>query len=175
MADCEFTEKSRQEIECENRVVFIYKVSDEFIGEIAYVLDMDDSDYTIPHRRVYISRLIVKPSHRNCGIGGVLIDFVLSKVKTLGFKEAAIGVDKDNAVALHLYQKRGFTNILFNGADEYGKFYKLMKKYNQNTLRRVFCFAEIFHGENRTGQLRSNHIARSFAILSFGIFAVRCP
>lgn len=46
----------------------------------------------------------------------------------MGFAEAAIGVDKDNANALHLYRKFGFTEVLFDGADEYGEFYKLLKR-----------------------------------------------
>lgn len=73
MSACEFTEKFRKEIESNNRVVFIYKEKGKFIGEIAYVLQMNDSDYTIPEKRIYISRLIVKSTHRNKGIGGILI------------------------------------------------------------------------------------------------------
>lgn len=38
-----------------------------------------------------------------------------------------IGVDKDNVNALHLYRKYGFTEVLFEGADEDGEYYKLMK------------------------------------------------
>ncbi len=128
MKKCEFTDKFRKEIENGNRVVFIYKIGDEFIGEIAYVFDMDDTDYTIPNKRIYISRLIVKKEYRNRGIGSILIDYILEEIKRLGYKEATIGVDKDNATALHLYQKKGFTNILFDGEDEFGKFYKLMKE-----------------------------------------------
>ncbi len=128
MENCEFTEKFRQEIENGNRVVYIYKIDDEFIGEIAYVFDMNDADYTIPDKRIYISRLIVKKEYRNQGIGGILVDFVLEKIKELGYKEATIGVDKDNLSALHLYKKKGFTNIIFDGKDEYGEFYKLMKE-----------------------------------------------
>lgn len=127
MFNCEFTEKFRQEIEQNNRVVYIYKIDGEFIGEIAYVIDMQDGDYTIPEHRIYISRLIVKPTYRNKGIGGTLVDFILKKVKDLGYKEATIGVDKSNYTALHLYRGKGFTNILFEGEDEYGEFYKLMK------------------------------------------------
>ena len=67
MADCESTDKFRQEIESNNRNVFIFKINDEFIGEIAYVFDTGDSDYTIPNQRIYISRLIVKATHRNLG------------------------------------------------------------------------------------------------------------
>ncbi len=127
MQTCEFTEKFRKEIEAGNRTVYIYKIDGEFIGEIAFVLEMNDPDYTIPNRRVYISRLLVKREYRNQGIGGILIDHVLEVAQKLGYKEATIGVDKDNAAALHLYQKKGFTNVLFDGKDEYGEFYKLMK------------------------------------------------
>jgi ribosomal protein S18 acetylase RimI-like enzyme len=127
MSKCEFTEKFRQEIKNGNRTTFIYKINEEFIGEIAYVLDMQDSDYTIPNKRIYISRLIVKPTHRNQGIGGILIDFILKEIKKLGYTEATIGVDKDNLTALHLYKSKGFNHIIFDGKDEYGEFYKLMK------------------------------------------------
>ena len=45
----------------------------------------------------------------------------------MGYKEISIGVDKDNTAALHLYRKKGFTTVIFDGADEYGKYYKLLK------------------------------------------------
>jgi len=127
MQTCEFTEKFRKEIEAGNRTVYIYKIDGEFIGEIAFVLEMNDPDYTIPNRRVYISRLLVKREYQNQGIGGILIDHVLEEVQKLGYKEATIGVDKDNVAALHLYQKKGFVTVLFDGKDEYGEFYKLLK------------------------------------------------
>ena len=88
---------------------------------------MNDPDYTRPNHRVYISRLLVKQEYRNQGIGGILIDHVLDVVQELGYKEATIGVDKDNVAALHLYQKKGFVTVLFDGKDEYGEFYKLLK------------------------------------------------
>ena len=127
MQTCEFTEKFREEIEAGNRTVYIYKIDGDFIGEIAFVLEMNDPDYTIPNRRVYISRLLVKCEFRNQGIGGILIDHVLGIDKELGYKEATICVDKDNMTAVHLYRKKGFDTVLFDGADEYGEFYKLMK------------------------------------------------
>jgi len=110
------------------RTVFIYKENGTFLGEIAYVTDTGDSDYTIPGKRVYISRLIVKESERRRGIGSRLLDFVLAEVKRLGFSEAAIGVDKDNTAALALYRKKGFTTVLFDGEDEQGPYYKLLKQ-----------------------------------------------
>jgi len=122
-----YAEPFRKEIETGNRVVYIYKVNDEFLGEIAYVLDMNDSDYTIPNQRINLSRLIVKPEYRNKGIGSILVEFMIEEIKKMGYKEISIGVDKDNTAALHLYRKKGFTNVIFDGADEYGEYLKLLK------------------------------------------------
>ncbi len=122
------TEKWREEITEGNRLVFIYKINDEFIGEGALVLDAGDPDYTIQGKRVYVSRMIVKKEYRNRGIGSEILEFLIEKAKQTGFSEMTIGVDKDNENALHLYRKFGFTEVLFDGADEDGEYFKLMKK-----------------------------------------------
>ena len=109
-------------------MVFIYKINDEFIGEGALVFDMEDSDYTIPSRRIYVSRMIVKKQYRNKGIGSEMLSFLIEKAVSMGYKEMTIGVDKDNENALHLYRKYGFTEVLFDGADDAGEYYKLMKR-----------------------------------------------
>ena len=121
-------EKWRKEIEAGNRLVFIYKINGEFIGEGALVLDAGDSDYTIPEKRVYVSRMIVKKEYRNRGIGSEILEFLIRKATEMGFTEMTIGVDKDNENALHMYRKYGFTEVLFDGADEDGEYFKLMKR-----------------------------------------------
>lgn len=121
-------EKWYKEIQCGNRLVFIYKINGEFIGEGALVLDTGDSDYTIMGKRVYVSRMIVKKEYRNRGIGSEILEFLIKKAKGMGFSEMTIGVDKDNKNALHLYRKYGFTEVLFDGADEDGEYLKLMKR-----------------------------------------------
>ena len=55
------------------------------------------------------------------------MDFMIDEIRKMGYKEISIGVDKDNTAALHLYRKKGFTNVTFDGADEYGEYYKLLK------------------------------------------------
>ncbi len=47
----------------------------------------------------------------------------------MGYKEMALGVDIDNFSAIHLYKKKGFTTLLKESEDEYGRFYKLLKEY----------------------------------------------
>lgn len=121
-------DKWLEEIKNGNRMVFIYKINGEFIGEGALVLDAGDADYTIPDKRVYVSRMIVKKEYRNRGIGSEILEFLIKKAKESGFSEMTIGVDKDNVNALHLYRKYGFTGVLFEGADEDGEYYKLMKR-----------------------------------------------
>ncbi len=116
------------EIKTGNRQVFVYKIDGEFIGEGALVFDTGDPDYTIPDKRVYFSRMIVKKEYRNRGIGSEILEFLIAKAKDFGYTEMTIGVDKDNVNALHLYKKYGFTQVLFDGADENGEYLKLMKR-----------------------------------------------
>ena len=110
------------------RIIFVYIENGEFIGEGAFVLHNSDPDYTIPSKRVYLSRMIVKAQYRNRGIGGIVLDFLINYAKVLGFEEISVGVDIDNIVAKHLYEKKGFTNIIFEGEDELGKYIKILKK-----------------------------------------------
>ena len=122
------SDKWLEEIKNGNRHVYIYKINGEFIGEGALVLDTSDPDYTIPGKRVYVSRMIVKKEYRNRGIGSEILEFLIRKAESMGFSEMTIGVDKNNLNALHLYKKYGFTEVLFDGADENGEYLKLMKR-----------------------------------------------
>lgn len=122
------TETWREEIASGNRLVFIYKINGEFIGEGALVFNTGDADYTIPNKRIYVSRMIVKKEYRNRGIGSTILAFLIEKAKEMGCSEMTIGVDKDNENALYLYRKFGFTEVLFDGADEDGEYFKLMKR-----------------------------------------------
>ena len=121
-------DKWRGEIADGNRLVFVYKINGEFIGEGALVLDTDDPDYTISGQRVYVSRMIVKKEYRGRGIGSEILEFLINKATEMGLSEMTIRVDKDNENALHLYRKYGFTEVLFDGADEDGEYYKLMMR-----------------------------------------------
>ncbi|MEC2176987.1 GNAT family N-acetyltransferase, partial [Bacillus amyloliquefaciens] len=85
-------------------------------------------DYTIPDKRIYLSRMIVKEGYRNRGIGGIIVDYLIDYAKHLGYEEITLGVDTDNLNARHLYEKKGFTTVLFLGEDEYGEYVKLLKK-----------------------------------------------
>jgi len=110
------------------RIIWVYTTRGEFIGEGSLVMENYDPDYTIKGQRVYFSRVIVKEEYRNQGIGGTLIDFIIEQAKLMGYREISIGVDKKNINALHLYRKKGFTEVIFDGEDEHGPYYKLVKR-----------------------------------------------
>ncbi len=120
-------DKFLSELKCGNRITYVCKDGDEFIGEISLVKEMNDSDYTIPEQRVYVSHLIVKPEYRRQGIGKKLVEFVTDKAKGFGYKEMSIGVDLDNFPALKLYTDCGFNKVVYIGEDEQGKYIKLLK------------------------------------------------
>ncbi|MDE5963914.1 MAG: hypothetical protein K2G65_00765 [Eubacterium sp.] len=64
MKKCPFTDKFKEQIINGDRFVYIYKINNEFIGEGDLVINVDDSDYYIPNRRIYVSRMIVKSEYR---------------------------------------------------------------------------------------------------------------
>ncbi|MFG6147605.1 GNAT family N-acetyltransferase [Halobacillus sp. B23F22_1] len=61
------------------------------------------------------------------GIGSIIVDYLTDYAKQLGYEEITIGVDIGNLNARHLYEKKGFTTVLYLGKDEYGKYVKLLK------------------------------------------------
>ncbi|MDE5974738.1 MAG: GNAT family N-acetyltransferase [Eubacterium sp.] len=128
MKKCPFTDKFKEQIINGDRFVYIYKINNEFIGEGDLVINVDDFDYYIPNIRIYVSRMIVKREYRNQGIGGIILDYLIEQANAMGYKEMALGVDIDNYSAIHLYKKKGFTTLIKESEDEYGRFYKLLKE-----------------------------------------------
>jgi diamine N-acetyltransferase len=116
-----------EELVSGNRIIFIYTSSGEFIGEGALVFDNGDPDYTIDKQRIYLSRMIVKKEFRNQGIGHILLDYLCDYAQKLGYSEVSVGVDIDNHRARHLYEKKGFSTVIFEGEDEHSKYVKLLK------------------------------------------------
>ena len=110
-----------------NQTTFVYTVDSAFVGEISLVRETDDPDYTIPGRRIYVSRLIVKDTYRRQGIGRQLLGHAVEIAKQAGFCELSVGVDLDNYAAVRLYVQAGFDRILFAGEDAYGRYLKLLK------------------------------------------------
>lgn len=91
------------------------------------VYDNGDRVDTIPGQRVCLARLLVRDQWRQQGVGGALVDCVLKQAHTEGFPEISLGVYTDNIPAHRLYEKKGFTTLLFHGEDKLGEYVKLLK------------------------------------------------
>ena len=122
------TNKFYNELKDGNRITFVYVSNDEYLGEVSLVFDMDDSDYTIDGKRIYLSRFLVKKEMRNKGIGKQLLNYVFDYARKLGYVEMSVGVDLDNYVALLVYYKYGFDKIIKVDEDVQGKYLKLLKQ-----------------------------------------------
>jgi len=123
----ERTKKRYEGIKSGNQIAFVYVENGNFIGDGVLILDNGDRDYTIPDKRVCIQRMAVKKERRNQGIGGIILDFLIDEAKRMGYKEITLGVNKSNTAARYLYEKKRFDTVLFDGADEYGEYVKLLK------------------------------------------------
>lgn len=108
-----------------NREVYILTVDGEYIAECDLVYD--NLEYgTVPGKRLYLSRLIVKKEQRGRGFGKAISQYVINIAEEKGYCEIALGVNCDNTSAVGLYESLGFT-VYEEAEDEDGKFYRMEK------------------------------------------------
>lgn len=129
MAAFPYTEKFREQIRAGNREVYILTAEGEYTAECDLVLDHPEYG-TIPGERVYLSRLIVRKDRRGQGYGRALTAYLLDLALERGYREIALGVDKENAPALGLYRSLGFA-VYEEAEDQDGEFYRMEKKLRE--------------------------------------------
>lgn len=123
----ELKDRFYSELQNKNRITFVYTKDEEYIAEVSIVFNKNDEDYTIPGKRIYISRIIVKKDFRGKGYGKKLMNYAIEYAKSKGYKEISLGVNLDNYIAFKLYVDLCFTKIQYIGEDSDGKYVKLIK------------------------------------------------
>lgn len=126
MKSCPFTNQFKKELLSGNRETYILEINNQFIAEASFVSHHKEKGYTIPNKRIYLSRLIVKKEYRNIGIGTALLDYMVKKAREMGYEEISIGVDCGNDNAIHIYKNAGF-EVFESAADQYGEYFKMIK------------------------------------------------
>lgn len=116
----------KEELVLGKRLIFVYEENGDFLGEGALVLENDDPDYTIPGKRAYVSRMMVREEYRGRGIGGAILEVLFREAEKRGITELSIGVNVENEGALRLYRRKGFTHQIARGKDETGEYVKLL-------------------------------------------------
>lgn len=124
----ELKERLYRELKSKNRKTFVYVKDGEYVAEISIVFNKNDEDYSIPGKRLYISRVIVKKDCRGNGYGKELMNYIIKYAESEKYEELSLGVNLDNYIALNLYVKLGFNKIQYIGEDSDGKYVKLIKK-----------------------------------------------
>ena len=128
MDACPYTQTFISQIKAGVREVYILTVDGEYIAE--YDLVYDNPEYeTVPGKRLYLSRLIVKKEQRGKGYGKAITQHILTLAKEKGYREIALGVNRDNTAAVGLYKSLGFT-VYEEAEDKDGKFYRMIKQLN---------------------------------------------
>ncbi len=121
-----YTQIFIEQIKADIREVYILTVDGAYIAECDLVYDNPEYG-TIPGKRLYLSRLIVKKDERGRGYGKAISKYVLDLAKEKGYCEIALGVNCNNALAVGLYNSLGFT-VYEEAEDKDGKFYRMEKK-----------------------------------------------
>jgi diamine N-acetyltransferase len=110
---------------------FVIEKDGEFIGEFHGILKADDEFKAIPEKRVYLSAFRVHKDYQGKGLGNELFKYVLNYYENKGYKEFTIGVEDDNFIAKHIYEKFGFNTTIRRCGEKINN-----KEYEYNLLLR---------------------------------------
>ena len=120
MDTCPYTQTFIAQIKAGIREVYVLTVDEAYTAECDLVYG------TVPGKRLYLSRLIVKKDQRRNGYGKAIAEYVLTAAKAKGYSEIALGVACNNNAAIRLYKTLGFT-VYEEAEDGDGRFYKMEK------------------------------------------------
>ena len=77
----------------------------DFVG---YVVLTFCFSFEFGGRTAFVDELFLKPVHRNKGIGGIVLDFIVQQAKALSLKALHLEVEPHNVGGNRLYTKKGF-------------------------------------------------------------------
>ena len=120
--------------------VYVISKDNELIGEITvyYYLDYIATQKNI---RVYLSAFRIKKEFQNQGLGQRLLKYVINELEIKGITEFTIGVEDDNEIAKHIYEKYDFTEVIDRREEKTNKgiyeYNLLLKKSNDKKIEKL--------------------------------------
>ena len=84
----------------------------ELVGEVRTKFRDADPDTAFPGRRAYLYALRIRQDHRRRGLATYLLEAAMADCRQAGYREFTIGVEDDNAIAIRLYEKLGFSVLI---------------------------------------------------------------
>ena len=96
--------------------IFVLEYKQQIIGEVSInYANQNLKTETIPRKRVYFEAFRVNKKYQGYGLGQKLLESALEYVKRMGYIEATVGVEENNKIAKHIYNKYGFTEAIDRG------------------------------------------------------------
>lgn len=143
--DYENFEEFKQKITADilNKVKDLYVISEgeKIIGEIKVTYKSDMPNQTIPNVRVYLYAFRIHKDYQNKGLGQKLFAFVINLLENKGITEFTLGVEDDNEIAKHIYEKFDFTEIIDRQSETVkGRTYEynlLLRKSNTKKMEKL--------------------------------------
>lgn len=86
----------------DNREFYVYENQEEKVGFVAI-----ERSVSTPGT-FYIEKMAVIPAYRHYGIGILLMDFAINRIRELGGKRISIGLIDSNTILKDWYRKQGF-------------------------------------------------------------------
>ena len=108
----EFKRKITTDILNKVKDLYILEEDGKIIGEIKVTYKSDMPNQTIQNIRVYLYAFRIHKDYQNKGLGQKLLTFVINSLENEGITEFTLGVEDDNEIAKHIYEKFGFTEII---------------------------------------------------------------
>lgn len=92
----------KEELENNTSKYIVAKIDNKVIGFAGIKIIIDEAD---------IMNIVTKKSHRNKGIGTLLLKSIISIASELQLSSISLEVNEENLPAIHLYEKFGFENL----------------------------------------------------------------
>ena len=89
------------------------------VGELHVRFESDDELYALRGHRAYLFAFRIREELQGRGLGTRLLKTVLDELAQAGYREFTVGVEDDNARALHMYQTMGFSELVLRAREEY--------------------------------------------------------
>ena len=99
--------------------IYVLFDGDRLVGELRAMYMSDDRRLAIPGIRAYLYAFRVHESVQGKGYGQFLLSSVIRRLAEDGYREFTVGVEDDNAKAIHIYRRFGFDELVARLWEEY--------------------------------------------------------
>ena len=99
--------------------IFCLFENSSLLGELRVMYTNEDEQFAVKGKRAYLFALRIHKDYQGKGFGKCLSENVIAELTQKGYSELTVGVEDDNARAIHIYNSFGFNKIIARRQEEY--------------------------------------------------------